>query len=107
MVGATFVEGMAERLPTGTATVDVALALCSMSHWFDVPKGLSECLRVLKPNGRLVLVEDVFDDPSVGLNGEAIRKSLDTAGYDVTEFREHIHSDGKALVFIAYRKEQR
>jgi len=54
---ATFVDGVAERLPLATAGQTVAWALASAHHWDDVEAALDELHRVLAPGGRFAVVE--------------------------------------------------
>ena len=56
----TFVRGVGERLPFRSGRMDAVLSLFSINHAAD-PRGLvREALRVLRANGRLVIVaEDV------------------------------------------------
>jgi SAM-dependent methyltransferase len=54
----TFFEGSAEKLPIEDGSADIVLAFDSYDHWQDQKKGLREVRRVLKPNGRLVVVKD-------------------------------------------------
>ncbi len=54
---ANFIQGTAESLPFGDCTFDAVCTLFSFRDWYDKPKGLSEVLRVLKPGGKLVIVD--------------------------------------------------
>jgi ubiquinone/menaquinone biosynthesis C-methylase UbiE len=54
---AWFVQGSAERLPFGSDSATVVWAVQSVHHWADRSRGLQEVLRVLLPEGRLVLLE--------------------------------------------------
>jgi len=54
----TYLEGSAENLPVESASADIALAFDSYDHWQDQVKGLKEVRRVLKSNGRFVVVKD-------------------------------------------------
>lgn len=53
-----YYEGSAEKLPIEDSSADVVLAFDSYDHWQDQPKGLKEVRRVLKSNGRFVVVKD-------------------------------------------------
>ena len=51
-------QGSAENLPIEDASADVVLAFDSYDHWQAQPRGLEEVRRVLKTNGRFVVVKD-------------------------------------------------
>lgn len=55
--GARFVEGSAESLPVPDASATVVWALSAVHHWRAQSVGLAEAWRVLRPGGRLFLVE--------------------------------------------------
>jgi ubiquinone/menaquinone biosynthesis C-methylase UbiE len=50
-------HGAAERLPFEDASFDLVVSAMSFDHWSDQELGLSECARVLRPAGRLVLAD--------------------------------------------------
>lgn len=52
-----FVEGSALDLPFEDGSFDVVLSVASLKHWPDQARGVAECVRVLKPLGRLGIVE--------------------------------------------------
>jgi ubiquinone/menaquinone biosynthesis C-methylase UbiE len=52
-----FVEGTAEALPLPDDAASAVWAIASVHHWADLDAGLREALRVLKPGGRLVVIE--------------------------------------------------
>jgi SAM-dependent methyltransferase len=58
------VDGTAERLPVDDRTIDAVWAVNTMHHWVDVERGVAEIARVLTPEGRVLLVDEVFTDPS-------------------------------------------
>jgi ubiquinone/menaquinone biosynthesis C-methylase UbiE len=53
----TFVTGVAEHLPYADASMDLVVSSTSFDHWSDQGAGLTECARVLRPGGHLVLVD--------------------------------------------------
>jgi ubiquinone/menaquinone biosynthesis C-methylase UbiE len=54
----SFLGGIgAEHLPFEDDEFDVVTAITSFDHWSHQRSGLMECLRVLNPGGRLVLVD--------------------------------------------------
>jgi ubiquinone/menaquinone biosynthesis C-methylase UbiE len=55
--GVRFLEGSAESLPLEPASASVLWALQSVHHWADRRRGLGEAFRVLRPGGRLILLE--------------------------------------------------
>jgi SAM-dependent methyltransferase len=60
----TVADGAAEHLPVGDGTVDAVWAVNSMHHWVDVERAVGEIARVLRPGGRVALVDEDFDDPA-------------------------------------------
>lgn len=58
------VEGSAESIPLGASSVDLITAAQAF-HWFEIEKARTECLRVLRPKGRVALIwnDRVLEDP--------------------------------------------
>ena len=52
-----FVAAGAEELPFPDATFDRVWTIHAFHHWENQSQGIAECLRVLKPGGRLLIVE--------------------------------------------------
>ncbi|MBI9075500.1 MAG: class I SAM-dependent methyltransferase [Desulfatibacillum sp.] len=50
-------QGSALNLPFPADKFDLVLSNGSIKHWPDQGLGLSECVRVLKPGGRLLIIE--------------------------------------------------
>lgn len=57
------VDGAAEALPAADASIDAVWATNTMHHWTDADLAVAEIGRVLAPGGRVVLVDEAFDDP--------------------------------------------
>jgi ubiquinone/menaquinone biosynthesis C-methylase UbiE len=53
----TFAVGVAEHIDYPAETFDLIVSTTSFDHWSDQQAGLLECARVLRPGGRLVLVD--------------------------------------------------
>jgi ubiquinone/menaquinone biosynthesis C-methylase UbiE len=53
----TFAVGVAEQIGHADETFDLIVSTTSFDHWSDQQAGLSECARVLRRGGRLVLVD--------------------------------------------------
>ena len=51
----TFTEGSAEEIPFPAESFDVAIMDDVMEHVQDPPRALAECLRVLRPGGRVIV----------------------------------------------------
>jgi len=62
-VGLTYLESDAMRLPFSDSTFDALTIAFGLRNLSDVPTGLAELHRVLKPAGRLVILE--FSSPVV------------------------------------------
>lgn len=56
------VDGAAEFIPVSAGTVDALWSVNAMHHWTDLDRALGEIHRVLRPGGRLVLLDEDFDD---------------------------------------------
>ena len=53
----TFATNVAENLPYPDASIDLVVSSTSFAHWSDQYAGLSECARVLRAGGHLILVD--------------------------------------------------
>jgi SAM-dependent methyltransferase len=62
--GIEVADGAAERIPVDDRTIDAIWAVNSMHHWVEIERGVAEIARVLRPNGRILLVDEDFADPS-------------------------------------------
>jgi SAM-dependent methyltransferase len=59
--GVPVASGLAEALPLADASVDL-LTVAQGFHWFDTAAAFAECLRVIRPGGRLSLIWNERDD---------------------------------------------
>ncbi len=59
----TVADGSAEHLPVGSHTVDALWAVNTMHHWVDADVAAVEINRVLVPGGRVVLIDEDFENP--------------------------------------------
>lgn len=89
---ADFYEAGAESIPLPGGVVSLALANCSLSYWADLRGGLAEVFRVLRPGGRLLVIEEAFAALS---DGAALRSPQDLpihlrrAGFETADHGHH------------------
>jgi ubiquinone/menaquinone biosynthesis C-methylase UbiE len=60
----TVQDGAAEAIPARDQTVDGLWTVNTLHHWTDREAASRELARVLKPGGRVLLLDEDFDDPS-------------------------------------------
>lgn len=58
------VDGSAERTGLPDDSVHVIMAVNTMHHWTDMDAACVELARILRPGGRMFLVDENFEDPS-------------------------------------------
>ena len=89
-----FAVGGAEKLPFPDASFDRIWTIHSFHHWDDQAKGIAESLRVLRPGGRLLIVETETKGAH-GLNREAaevVADQLRSAGFaEASVSKPHKH----------------
>ena len=84
----TLLQGSAEGIPLPDDAATVIWALNSVHHWNDRSVGLAEALRVLAPNGRLLLVERLIEPGNHG----------GLTGNQVVELKTDVESMGFTIV---------
>ncbi len=94
-----FLLGGAEAIPLSGDQVTVAWAINSLHHWQDIPLGLSEVQRVLKPEGRFIVVEEIFED-RIGMTPEDVLLHLRQAGFELLDHSEILADDARMNVFV-------
>ena len=72
--GISVVDGAAEAIPVVDGSIDALWSVNSMHHWTDLARALGEIHRVLRPGGRLVLVDEDFDNPAHPFHGALQRR---------------------------------
>jgi ubiquinone/menaquinone biosynthesis C-methylase UbiE len=75
-----FRRGLAENLPIDDNFADFVFAFDSFDHWRDKERGLVEVRRVLRPDGRFVVVKD-FDLPDAKDAGSTFVEMLTRFGF--------------------------
>jgi len=98
IANAVFQEGAAEALPFADGTFDIVTCRIAPHHFLDIRKFLAESARVLKPGGRLMLVDTTVPDDSPEAaqwqNGaEAVR--------DPSHVRNHTPGEWRAMTEAA------
>ena len=99
LANAAFHVGSAEDLPFAADTFDRLWTVHAFHHWSDQAAGIAEALRVLRPGGRLLIMERL----SKGNHGltskaaEALTVRLADAGFGEVGVARH----GKELVVTA------
>ncbi len=56
-------NGTAEALPLGADSIDIAWSINTLHHWADLEVGAAEAFRVLRPGGKMILVDGDFAHP--------------------------------------------
>lgn len=57
-------DGSAESIPADDHSVEAVWTVNTMHHWTDLDAAIHELSRVLRPGGRLLLVDEDFDAPT-------------------------------------------
>ena len=104
-----FLEGEAGNLPLPDASITVALAINSLHHWNDPAEDLVEVLRVVVPEGRLLVADEETEDGTCGYgegpltDPEAVTRLIEDAGFIDAEVARHTEDDVKMFLISACR----
>jgi SAM-dependent methyltransferase len=107
----SYAEGTAEALPLRDGSASVAWSLATAHHWADVEQGLAEIRRVLRPEGRLLILEHrvipgATGHPRHGWNDEGaatFAAVCSAAGFSDAHVEQHEGRHGPALALLAVR----
>jgi ArsR family transcriptional regulator len=118
--GATHVEvrrGDIEALPIDDGQLDVAIIALVLHHVPEPARALSEISRVLKPGGRVLIVDMLPHDRDeyqqqmghvwLGFSDKTIKKYLEAAGFErpvITPLPAEEHAKGPSLFVATARK---
>jgi SAM-dependent methyltransferase len=90
--------GSAEHLPFDDASIDWVVTRFSAHHWLDLRGALAEAARVLKPDGRLIVIDVVAPETplfdTVLQTLEILRDASHVRNYRVSEWQAMITAAG-------------
>jgi ubiquinone/menaquinone biosynthesis C-methylase UbiE len=81
-------EGSVSQLPFPQSVFDLVTAVETHFWWPDLPAGMQEILRVLKPGGRLIIVAEVYRGATSTV-AKLVEKHLPLSGMTLLSVNEH------------------
>ncbi|MEG3134646.1 class I SAM-dependent methyltransferase [Rouxiella sp. T17] len=73
-------QGYAESLPFADGSVDVVISRYSAHHWHDVGQALREVRRILKPHGKVIMMDVASPGhPVLDIHLQVVEKLRDTS----------------------------
>lgn len=98
-------QGYAEKLPFADAEFDIAISRYSAHHWHDVGRALREVRRVLKPGGKLFMMDiSAPGNPVLDIwlqTVEALRDTSHVRDYSPGEWLSMITEAGLSIQAVA------
>ncbi len=96
---ANLIKATAEQIPFPNSSKDGVIMECSLSLMKNQPVVLQECLRVLKPNGKLIISDMYARGESARLGGclgnldtkECLTSIVESNGFNVEIFEDYTH----------------
>lgn len=111
ILNACFERGEAEQLPYRDATFDLVTCQCSLHHMPKPELALQEMVRVMKPVGRLIIIDSLSpeSDPKFELYNriESIRDPSHALTLRLTTFLEMFETLGLKISRQALKRRQR
>jgi SAM-dependent methyltransferase len=105
LTNVTFEVAPAEHLPVDAAAVDALTCRIAAHHFVDVPVWLAECARVVRPGGRLVVLDsEAPDDPEVASfleTMEIMRDPTHVHAFSAAGWRQMITDAGFTVIGTA------
>lgn len=106
-----FVLGAAERLPFGDRSFEIVTVRRAPHHFQSIPQALAEMRRVLRPAGKLLVIDQITpDDPDGSALLEAMERRRDPShmrALSVAEWRSVLTAAGFAIQHVEVDEEQR
>lgn len=106
-----FAIGDAQRLPIADGSLDIAITSYALHHMPDAPRAIAEMARVLRPGGRLGII-DIFasEDPNVAelnLRIERARDASHTRTQTRSEFEKTFRANGMRVTGVQIQENAR
>ena len=100
-----FMEGSAEEVPLENSSITTAMAINSLHHWDDIGAGLLEAKRILIPDGRFYVADELKKDGTTHGEGRLadptqIEHLLEDAGFSRVSRTDHIRG-GEGMCFYS------